>query len=522
MRLNHFVMLLAVMIVAIVDTTKASNVLSAGNKVRQVPTKRVLRAYTFDKDDKDTQERGISVMLPRLEKISNSSVFKSSKTKQLEGLIKADEPIENALQLSKISIAKDGFIETKMVNRFFSSTNFKVWSKHVAQLYKKNPEVAMLQQFANFYGEKEVATMILVSKLSGNTCRIGKKLEAAQFTKWYTEGKWPKVSSKTLSQTTCTWTTRPAQNQDLTRQLSEQQTAFDEERAQLLEQASDAANTPRDISRRNLTECEAALTCPISLDLFENPVVTECCGKTFSSEALRQALRRNLKCPICRSHRVSSHANRDMDNLVELHRTERSVLGLPENATPNPTASISGNSGVNERSAASTDSGRMLMPTVARESQHRFQRSERIQARSAVPHRQSPNSATRAPMTAPHRVVSRASTLSNTVASATLLSAVPSPPWSSNAAGSHMPSTSAASNPRSTVPANALLQIWGSHPPSYSDHASLNSLQSSESVSDSAQVPFNNFGQYGRPPTDDEFNIYFYADIGYYGSDSDY
>ncbi|KAG3106908.1 hypothetical protein PC121_g11 [Phytophthora cactorum] len=131
---------------------------------------------------------------------------------------------------------------------------------------------------------------------------------------------------------TVTITGETCSNQALTRRLIELQTAFDEERAHLLEQASDAAKMQQDISHRNLTEREAALTCPISLDLFENPVLTTCCGKTFSSEALTQALRRNPHCPVCRAHRVSTHSNRDVANLVELHRSERSLLGLPENA----------------------------------------------------------------------------------------------------------------------------------------------------------------------------------------------
>ncbi|EGZ09871.1 hypothetical protein PHYSODRAFT_564312 [Phytophthora sojae] len=95
-------------------------------------------------------------------------------------------------------------------------------------------------------------------------------------------------------------------------------TEFDAERALLLEQASAAADTQQDISRRNLTEREAALTCPISLDLFENPVVTECCGKTFSSEALNQALRRNSQCPVCRAHRVATRAGTSATNASKL------------------------------------------------------------------------------------------------------------------------------------------------------------------------------------------------------------
>ncbi|KAL3672827.1 hypothetical protein V7S43_002115 [Phytophthora oleae] len=117
-------------------------------------------------------------------------------------------------------------------------------------------------------------------------------------------------------------------NQDASRRLNNLQTSFDQERAQLLKKTTDAANTQQAISRKNLAEREAVLTCPISLDLFENPVVTTCCGKTFSSEALSQALSQNPQCPVCRAYRISTYASRDMANLVEIHRMERSMLGL--------------------------------------------------------------------------------------------------------------------------------------------------------------------------------------------------
>lgn len=73
------------------------------------PTKRLLRAY-------EDEERGISAKIPGLEKIS--SVLKSSKTKELEGLLKTGESIGNAfktLKLSTMPIGKNGFIESKLV-----------------------------------------------------------------------------------------------------------------------------------------------------------------------------------------------------------------------------------------------------------------------------------------------------------------------------------------------------------------------------------------------------------------------
>ncbi|KAF4137339.1 Zinc-finger of the MIZ type in Nse subunit [Phytophthora infestans] len=87
-----------------------------------------------------------------------------------------------------------------------------------------------------------------------------------------------------------------------------------------LDQANDDLTTFRDKNCRFLDEQEAALTCPISYELFENPVVTECCGKTFSREALTEVLRWNPHCPMCRAPVVRTHSSRDVANLVEIYR----------------------------------------------------------------------------------------------------------------------------------------------------------------------------------------------------------
>jgi len=181
-------------------------------------------------------------------------------------------------------------------------------------------------------------------------------------------------------------------NSDLAEQLREQKRAFERERAQLLEQASDTAKTQQDIARRNLAEREGVLTCPISLELFDNPVVTECCGKTFSSSGLRQALMRSSTCPFCRQRVKVFHANRDVAMLVELHRAERSIMGLPDSTTLDSDGSASRAA---EVVAHGSSESRVLQEFNRRrandsnpcQSQHREDRLERLRARSEVPHR---------------------------------------------------------------------------------------------------------------------------------------
>ncbi|KAL3672830.1 hypothetical protein V7S43_002118 [Phytophthora oleae] len=185
-----------------------------------------------------------------------------------------------------------------------------------------------------------------------------------------------------------------ASDSDLFQRLKEQASTFDQERAQLLEQASDAAETQLSITRRNLLEREEVLTCPITLELVEFPVVTGCCGKTFSSEGLRQAITQNSRCPFCRGQLSSTHPNRDVAKLVELHQRERSLLGMSDLEQSSAIVSALQPSEATGSSTASTghspSSRRSTNSLSTRQSRHREHRSERIQARSQVQHRRSP------------------------------------------------------------------------------------------------------------------------------------
>ncbi|KAF1792400.1 Zinc finger, RING/FYVE/PHD-type [Phytophthora cactorum] len=306
---------------------------------------------------------------------------------------------------------------------------------------------------------------------------------------------------------------------------------------------SDAAKTQQDISHRNLTEREAALTCPISLDLFENPVLTTCCGKTFSSEALTQALRRNPHCPVCRAHRVSTHANRDVANLVELHRSERSLLGLPENAAATSSTiapNVDERSMVTERPTVASGGGGILMTSAARENQNRNSRNQRVQARAAVPHRQSSattaqsdvspnetlpstgvnsrgrrrrgrNSSSRRRRTyvqvlhqrqLPH--LKRLSALGSS--SSSLLSAVQSPSWGQSWGSSNGASQSSTAG--SGASGNALTRAYGSTAATYSKpRSSLDSYYQQRSNSNPTPAQSSRSTRYGWAHAD-EFNFH--------------
>ncbi|KAE9041138.1 hypothetical protein PR002_g4613 [Phytophthora rubi] len=177
-------------------------------------------------------------------------------------------------------------------------------------------------------------------------------------------------------------------NCGMKQRLEEQLREFEQERAQLLEQASDAAKTHHDVSLANLREREAVLTCPISLDLFDGPVVSECCGKTFSSLAIAQKLEESLLCPSCHAPVVRLHPNRDMTLLVKLHRLERSIIGVSEGLRMDHDAEDEQNHIV--RSERSTTSPHNSIDASTRQIRQRERRNQRILGRSVVYRRQSP------------------------------------------------------------------------------------------------------------------------------------
>jgi len=56
-------------------------------------------------------------------------------------------------------------------------------------------------------------------------------------------------------------------------------------------------------NNRNLENIKYDLTCPISLELLNDPITTPCCGKAFSRLSLMQHFLYNDKmCPLCKGN----------------------------------------------------------------------------------------------------------------------------------------------------------------------------------------------------------------------------
>ncbi|ETP14139.1 hypothetical protein F441_10894 [Phytophthora nicotianae CJ01A1] len=189
MKFYLVALLVVVMVIVSSDTASAARGKPTDVPFRvleNTPSRRLLRTYHSAEE-----ERGTSVNIPSLEKLSKA--FTSSKTKELQGLLTADDSLGNAfktVQLSKMPIGKDGFIETEMVVKFLSSRNFKVWSQHAAKLNKEDSYGAMITALTNVFGDKNVAIMVLLGKHSRSSSGVSKKLETALFNKWYTIDKY--------------------------------------------------------------------------------------------------------------------------------------------------------------------------------------------------------------------------------------------------------------------------------------------------------------------------------------------
>ncbi|CAH0480113.1 unnamed protein product [Peronospora belbahrii] len=332
-------------------------------------------------------------------------------------------------------------------------------------------------------------------------------------------------------------------DEELSRRLEELEIEFDEERTYLIEQVSEAAKTERDISKMNLIKREAALTCPISLDLFEDPVLTTCCGKTFSSEALTRALRQDHRCPVCREYRITTRANRDMANLVELHRTERSVLGLPVTTGTSSVSVIRGSLVVENES----DSDQEFVNAAASETEHHAQGNESVQARADVSHLQTSSmntnsgaSMTRssAPLQTGVVVRGRGRGGRNTSSRrhrSSRSSSSPTPTASSQAAHEGISRYSSASSfiASTTVPSIAQTSTIQRASNALARPAGVGNLAQVLRQSSPGLVSFsqrerviasepNDRLRYARAAMDAELNFHPYANIGYYDSDSDY
>lgn len=95
---------------------------------------------------------------------------------------------------------------------------------------------------------------------------------------------------------------------------------------------SSAASTIGDDAAATVLPTPPDLTCPISLEYFEDPVLTPCCGNTLSRASLRLAM---PKCPLCRTAIDAAHPgysvedapiNRTVKNLVEAHRSAHGIV----------------------------------------------------------------------------------------------------------------------------------------------------------------------------------------------------
>jgi hypothetical protein len=112
------------------------------------------------------------------------------------------------------------------------------------------------------------------------------------------------------------------QQQEFACQLRQQEEMFSTESERLIQRAREA----RQYHRLALQGREEMLTCPITHCLYESPVMTACCGKTFSKAAVDRLQARRMACPWCRRTDFTASPNRDVAQLVDQYTAELSAL----------------------------------------------------------------------------------------------------------------------------------------------------------------------------------------------------
>ena len=80
--------------------------------------------------------------------------------------------------------------------------------------------------------------------------------------------------------------------------------------------------------QRDEANLPETLLCPITLDLFEDPVIDDH-GHTFERSAIEQHLQQSDHCPLNRESIFSLSPNRSMKDLIDKMRTEQLIPLLP-------------------------------------------------------------------------------------------------------------------------------------------------------------------------------------------------
>ncbi|OWZ06306.1 RxLR effector protein [Phytophthora megakarya] len=184
MRLYDFVLVVVLVLLASFDPASAfknSKLTIPGNlRESNTPGTRFLRDTPIE--DKD-QERGFSLknnLLVRLvaNKRKEAQVLKALQGKSIKQAFKTAK-----LNDIRITDAKGSLVKEK-VTAFFSSPEFKAWSKHTANVYSKDPNVAMLSILKDNLGTDRVVKMIIMSADSKRAGKVVQKLETAQFNEY--------------------------------------------------------------------------------------------------------------------------------------------------------------------------------------------------------------------------------------------------------------------------------------------------------------------------------------------------
>lgn len=79
------------------------------------------------------------------------------------------------------------------------------------------------------------------------------------------------------------------------------------------------------------------MECPITHQIYEDPVLVPCCGNSFERDALSAWLERHITCPLCRHSIPNFEPLDEPTNLALMHLIEEHLRSLRPVVRPDDT-----------------------------------------------------------------------------------------------------------------------------------------------------------------------------------------
>ncbi|OWY95415.1 Avirulence (Avh) protein [Phytophthora megakarya] len=121
-----------------------------------------------------------SAILSYLKKIKR--FFQSRENVELQSWLKARLSTDDVFKILQLDEAGD---------KLLSNPNLKRWAAFVEKKIGNPPELMMVMKLRTHYDDATLARMFEFGTKTKGTRKMAKKLQDAQFVRWFLDGKWP-------------------------------------------------------------------------------------------------------------------------------------------------------------------------------------------------------------------------------------------------------------------------------------------------------------------------------------------